>query len=108
MEKKSTFTGSNFDLIWRSIVVALGMSFTILIATPWLLSWLGKWFFDNVIIDGKKMRFDAEGRDLLKPVYILLLVAIFTLGIGTIFMMAWFLRKVSPFLHHECEEVVPA
>jgi len=54
------------------------------------------------------MRFDAEGRDLLKPVYILLLVAIFTLGIGTIFMMAWFLRKVSPFLHHECEEVVPA
>lgn len=108
MESKSTFTGSNWDLIWRSIVASILVSITFLIATPWVMSWMGKWFFDNVVVDGKKMRFDAEGKDLLKPVYIYLLVSLVTFGIGAIFMMAWFLRKVSPFLHHECEEVVPA
>lgn len=105
MERKSTFTGSNWGLIWRSIVMVLGASFTILIASPWLISWFAKWFCENLIVDGKPMRFEAEGRDLMKPIYIFLLLSIVTFGIAPIFMMAWILRQVTPFVHHEVEPV---
>ncbi len=101
MEKKSTFTGSNWGLIWRSLLFSLGATFTLFIATPWLLSWYLKWYHSNIVIDGKKVRFDGEGKDLLGTVYIYILLTIVTFGIASIFMMAWLLRRVFPFIHIE-------
>ncbi|MGI6787767.1 MAG: hypothetical protein ACOX5X_04420 [Acholeplasmataceae bacterium] len=101
MEKKSTFIGSNWNLIWRTFVLSFGVAITLFIATPWLLSWYLKWYFDQVIVDGKKLRFDGEGKDLMETVYILILLSIVTFGIATLFMMAWTYRRMMQFVHFE-------
>ena len=102
-QKTSTFTGGNWSIIWRSFLLTTGTSITLFIALPWLLSWFLKWYFDNTLIDGKQMRFDASGGDLIFfLVYIL--VTVVTFGFGGLFLIAWVNRKTISFLHFNEDE----
>ncbi len=98
MKRESTFTGSNWGLIWRSIVMTYGMAFTLFIATPWLISWYNKWYYENTIIDNNRLMFTGEGRDMFFY-YKYFLLALVTLGISSIFMLAWLQRKTMAFVH---------
>ena len=97
-QKTSTFTGGNWSIIWRSFLLTTGTAFSFFIALPWLLSWFLKWYFDNTSIDGKQMRFDASGSDLIFFL-VYLLITIVTFGIGGLFLIAWVNRKTISFIH---------
>ena len=104
-QKTSTFTSENWSIIWRSFLLTMGTAFSFFIALPWLLSWFLKWYFDNTSIDGKQMRFDASGSDLIFfLVYIL--VTVVTFGIGGLYLIAWVNRKTISFLHFNEDEKI--
>lgn len=96
--KESTFTGSNWGMIWRSMLLTLGMAFSLFIATPWLYAWYCDWYYGNMIVDGKGLKFIAKGRDCFF-MYIIILVTIVTFGIGSIFMQAWLQRRTMEYVH---------
>jgi|SRR5690554_6260239 len=98
MRKESTFTGSNWGLIWRSIVMSYGMVFTLLIATPWLMAWYFKWYYSHIIIDNTQLEFTGSGKDMFFY-YTYLLLTIITVGIAGIFMMAWLERRTMALVH---------
>ena len=98
MRKQSTFTGSNWGLIWRSIATSYGMILTLFIASPWLMAWYNKWYYSHTIIDNNKLEFTGSGKDMFFYYTYLLLSAI-TLGLASIFMMAWLQRKTMAFVH---------
>lgn len=100
--KKSTFTGSNWGLIWRNVVTACGSVYTLGIALPWLLSWYNKWYWSNILIDDQKCAFTGDGSNLLF-VWAYIGLAIITLGIAPIFMQAWMMRKYYAFVHFSNE-----
>ena len=65
MKKESTFTGSNWGIIGRLIVMSFGMALTYCIAAPWLLAWYYRWYYENTIIDNKRLEFTGTGKDML-------------------------------------------
>lgn len=95
---KSTFTGSNWGILWRSFAMALGMYATLFIATPWLFSWYYNWYYSQFKVDGKQLSYTSKGRDFLFFFWYVLLIIV-TLGIASLFMMAYFERRVKKFLH---------
>lgn len=98
MRKESTFTGSNWGLIWRTFAMSYGMLLTLFIASPWLIAWYNKWYYNNTIIDNKQLEFTGSGKDMFFY-YTYLLLSIITFGIASIFMMAWLQRKSMAFVH---------
>lgn len=98
MNKNSTFTGSNWGLIWRTVVLTYGIVLTLFIAAPWLLAWYYKWYAGNMVVDGKKLEFTGTANDLFF-IYGFIAITIFTICIGAIFMMAWFHRKIMEHVH---------
>ncbi len=98
MRKESTFTGSNWGIIWRSIAMVFGMYLTLFIGTPWLIAWFSKWHYENTIIDEKQLEFTGEGKDLLF-IFIYFLLTIVTFGLAALFMQAWYQRKMMAFVH---------
>lgn len=98
IRKESTFTGSNWGLIWRPIVMSLGISLSLFIATPWLMAWFFNWYFSNMVVDGKQLEFTGTGSDMFF-IYLYFLISIVTVGFGAIFMMAWLHRKVMAHVH---------
>lgn len=98
MKKESTFTGSNWGIIGRLIVMSFGMALTYYIAAPWLLAWYYRWYYENTIIDNKRLEFTGTGKDMLF-FYTFLVVTVLTFGIAAFFMMAWLQRKIMSFVH---------
>jgi uncharacterized membrane protein YjgN (DUF898 family) len=98
MRKESTFTGSNWGLIWRSIAMSYGMFLTLFIAAPWLMAWYNKWYYSQTIIDNKQLEFTGSGKNMFF-IYTYLLLSIITLGLAGLFMMAWLERRSMAFVH---------
>ena len=96
-KNNSTFTGSNFSLIWRRVILVIGIILTATIATPWILSWYLKWYWGNVVIDGKHQEFNGDGSDLLF-IYLYEIICIITLGIAVIFLNSWLKRKLYKYV----------
>ena len=96
--KQSTFKGSNWELVWKSILMSLGTTFSLFIATPWLVAWYSKWYWSNVVIDEQKLKFTGKGDDLFH-IYVYIIVSILTVGIGSLFMLAWLERKTIKHIH---------
>jgi hypothetical protein len=51
-----------------------------------------------MVVDGKKLEFTGTANDLFF-IYGFIAITIFTIGIGAIFMMAWFHRKIMEHVH---------
>jgi uncharacterized membrane protein YjgN (DUF898 family) len=98
MRKESTFTGSNWGLIWRSVAMSYGMILTLFIATPWLLAWYYKWYYGHTIIDNTQLEFTGSGKNMFF-IYTYLLLTVITFFFASLFMMAWLERKSMAFVH---------
>ena len=72
-KNKSTFLGSNWGIIWRNVLLGIGVTFSLFIASPWLLSWYYKWYWSNIKIDDKLHKFTGKANDMFF-VYIYYLV----------------------------------
>lgn len=97
-QKESTFLGSNWGLIWRSIIVSFVSTLTLFIAFPWLMAWYYKWYYENIVIDNRYIIFTGKGKNMLFY-YVFLLLMFLTLGIASFFMYAWLQRKTLSFVH---------
>lgn len=76
----------------------MGMYATFFIAIPWLFSWYYNWYYSQIKVDGKQLFYDSEGSDFLFFFWFVLVILL-TLGIASIFMMAYLERRIKKFLH---------
>ncbi len=78
---KSEFTGGVFALFGHRFVLALVSSISGFIAYPFIYCWYKKWICEHTYIDGKQLRFDGDGGQLIGKYIVWGLLSIITLGI---------------------------
>lgn len=79
--KKSEFTGSAWDLFgWNVLSIIVGYVF---ILYPWYITRYSKWYYSNLIIDGRKVYFDYNKS--YWGIFLWIFFILITLGIGTFY-----------------------
>jgi uncharacterized membrane protein YjgN (DUF898 family) len=91
-QQKSSFCGVTMDYVRVLILQALLLIFTLGLAMPWVICLWGKWYFDNMIIDGKQVVFAGGGKKLFWRYLAWSILTIITLGIWGFWMAVRILK----------------
>ena len=75
-------------LILQTILFIVTLGF----AMPWVVCMRGRWYFDNMIIDGKQVVFDGRGKKLFWRYIGWILLTIITLGVWGFWMAVKILK----------------
>lgn len=73
-------------LIRVTIIQIILIIITLEIAAPWAVCYKEKWVKSNIIIDGKKLRFDGTGKGLFGNYIKWYLLTIITIGIYALWL----------------------
>lgn len=90
--QKSSFCGVTIDYVRVLILQTLLLVFTLGLAMPWVICLWGKWYFDDMIIDGKQVVFDGRGKKLFWRYIGWILLTIITLGVWGFWMAVKILK----------------
>ena len=92
----SQFTGGLLGLIGINILQSLIIMFTLGIATTWAICLKERWIAKHTYIDGRQLRFDGTGGQLLGKFLLWVLLTIITLGIYSFWLeiklKAWLVK----------------
>ena len=102
-EDGSYFDGGYWAYIGYNIVVGFVSSITFGIAVPWLKCWYQKWLASHTVINGKRMTFDGNGKELFVKYIIWLLLCYVTCGIYSLWMVIAIKKWMSEHTHFEGE-----
>ena len=94
----SAFCGVTMDYVRLLILQTLLLIFTLGLAMPWVICMRGRWYFDNMIIDGKQVVFSAKGKKLFWRYIGWSILSVITLGI-------WSFWKAVKLLEWEAENI---
>ena len=95
----STWDGGVLETVIASIIASLLISVTCGIATPWAICYLWKFIIDHATIDGRRLRFDGNGADLLGQWIIWLVLTAITCGIYSFWVMPKMFKWIASHTH---------
>lgn len=95
----SNWDGSVLDTFVNALVASLMISFTCGIATPWAVCYMWNFIVNHATIDGRRLRFDGNGADLLGQWIVWLLLTVVTCGIYGFWVMPKMYKWVASHTH---------
>ena len=90
--QSSAFCGVTMDYIRVVILQTILLIVTLGLAMPWVICMWGKWFFDNMVIDGKQVVFEGRGKKLFWYYLGWCILSIITLGVWGYWMAVRILK----------------
>ena len=101
---ESKFTGRLIGLIGRSICAYLLTLVTFGIAAPWALCIVQRWYINNTVVDGRRLRFDGTGGQLFGKYLLWMLLCIVTCGIYSFWLVIKMQQWITSHTHMEPAE----
>lgn len=81
---RSSFTGGAFANFFMALAARLATILSLGIAYPFMVCWRERWVASHTYINGKRLKFDGNGAELIGKYIIWWLLSIVTLGSGCI------------------------
>ena len=90
--QSSAFCGVTMDYVRILILQTILLIVTLGLAMPWVICLWGRWYYDNMIIDGKQVVFAGRGKKLFWRYILWSLLSVVTLGVWSFWMTVRILK----------------
>lgn len=104
---KFDFYGKGENLLWINFVNFILIIITLGLNIPWAICRYNRWYYKNLILNGKRFKFVGKGSELFPLYFVVSILTIITLGIYAPFgyckILRWLSTKVELIDEDEAE-----